>query len=142
MRRYPSIILLIALTAFCPWASAAEAVFESAREFAGRHAGVAIDFPDVSLDPGSSQQLHGVPIPYPNVGRSHDTDRGPARPLYNRSYFERPPAPQPEPGGRECDTPPRTNHSGRTYFEMHDIDVEFEESPAVRFMDLTTQNHG
>ncbi len=124
--------LLLALAAFCPWVNAAEAVFGTAQEIAGRHAGVVIAFPDVSHRPGTGQLPPGVPIPYPNLDRQSDTERGAAP--HDRSHWQR------AHGDAECDTPSPTIRPGGAYFQLPDVEVDFEGSQAVRHLDLMT--HG
>ena len=122
------VTLVFALTVFSPWVHAAEAVFGPAREIVGAHAGTVIEFPDVAHRPVPGALPPGVPIPYPNIGRPSDTERGDtAQPLTNRSYFERALSSEDGHGADECETPARAPRA-RGYFELPDV---VHETPRV-----------
>lgn len=106
-------------------------------------------FPDVCFTPPQTPATPpGVPIPYPNTGRSSDaTDGsrtvkigGQEAMLKNKSCFKK------STGDEAGSTPKKgvitSKITGKVYFNAWSMDVKFEGENVVRHLDLTTHNHG
>jgi hypothetical protein len=125
-------------------------VFANGREIACK-AGSGVTpaaFPDVCMTPPENPATPpGVPVPYPNVGKSGDTTDGSRSVqisgkeimLKNKSYFK-------SSSGDEAGCAAKKGvvtsvNRGKVYFTAWSMDVKAEGENVVRHLDLTTHNH-
>lgn len=142
-------LITISLCLAAPVAWAGNSVFANgfeiaAKSAAGKHIAA---FPDVSFTPGHSPAPPpGIPIPYPNTGRTSDTATGGTTdkvggklPRLEYSPYYSPAPSQP----RTPKPPAKPVHKGKMYLQPYPFgDVKRAPQPRVRHIDITTNNHG
>lgn len=105
-------------------------------------------FPDVCMTPPENPATPpGVPVPYPNIGKSSDTTEGSRSVqitgkevmLKNRSYFKK--SYGDEAGAAAKKGVVSSVNRGKVYFIAWSMDVKAEGENVVRHLDMTTHNH-
>lgn len=104
--------------------------------------------PDVCFTPPENPATPpGVPVPYPNTGKTSDTTKGSKTVkitgkevmLKNKSYFKK--SYGDEAGCAAKKGVITSVNRGKVYFNAWSMDVKIEGENVVRHLDLTTNNH-